>query len=199
MKRIVLVRHGESEWNAARRLQGQADIGLSERGRTQARALAPMVAALAPTLVLTSDLQRARDTASLLGYPDARPEALLREQSVGIWTGEAIDGLKAGAPEDYRAWRAGTFAPEGAEDWATFCQRIDRALALALADGADTALVVCHGGVIRAALDLCLRLEPARLIPVGPASLTVLAFPDGSARLEAFNVAARTLELDAPD
>ena len=79
MKRLFLVRHGESEWNAVRRLQGQADISLSAKGEAQATALASTVAQLAPDRVVTSDLRRAYQTASLLGYPDAQRDHRLRE------------------------------------------------------------------------------------------------------------------------
>jgi broad specificity phosphatase PhoE len=90
VKRLLLVRHGESEWNAVRRLQGQADIGLSPKGEAQALALAPIIAQLAPDRVITSDLRRARRTADLLGYPNATSEAGLREVDVGEWTGMEI-------------------------------------------------------------------------------------------------------------
>jgi broad specificity phosphatase PhoE len=199
MKRILLVRHGESEWNAIRRLQGQADIGLSERGRQQAVALAPMVASFNPGLILTSDLKRAADTAALLGYPDATREPLLREQNVGSWTGVEIAHLIENAPGAYAGWRAGTFAPENGEIWADFRARVGHAIDTARAADAQTVLMVCHGGVIRAALDNALGLAPARIIPVGPASLTILAFPKEEARLEVFNATTFAPVVDAPD
>ena len=199
MKRLLLVRHGESEWNAIRRLQGQADIELSTRGEQQARALAPMIGTYRPDLVVTSDLRRAAHTAELLGYPDAKREPGLREHDVGAWTGEAIADIKARELDNYLGWRAGTHTPRDGESWDRFCQRIDAVLGQVLAEAEDTALLVCHGGVIRAALFVSLGLEPARIIPVGPASLTILAFPDTSARLEAFNVSAAKPVLDAPD
>lgn len=199
MKRILLVRHGESEWNAIRRLQGQADIELSERGREQACALGPMVASFKPGLVMTSDLKRAVHTSALLGYPEAIHEPLLREQNVGTWTGAEIAHLMADAPAAYAGWRAGTFAPENGEIWADFRARVSGALEKAFAAEAETVLVVCHGGVIRAALDGALGLAPARIIPVGPASLTILAFPKGEARLEVFNATTFAPVIDAPD
>ncbi|KAA0969688.1 histidine phosphatase family protein [Aureimonas fodinaquatilis] len=199
MKRLLLVRHGESEWNAVRRLQGQANIALSPRGRDQARALAPLIAAQQPDLVLTSDLVRAAETAHLLGYPDAEREPGLREHSVGAWTGQVIADIKAREEDNYLAWRAGTYAPPEGELWCDMRTRIGSAMMRALERTNETALLVCHGGVIRAALDYALGLEPARIIPVGPASLTILAFPDGLARLEAFNVTGSAPILDAPD
>lgn len=199
MKRLLLVRHGESEWNAVRRLQGQADIALSARGQDQARALAPLLAGYKPDLVLTSDLLRAVKTAELLGYPDAEREQGLREHSVGSWTGQTIAEIRAREEENYLAWRAGTYAPPQGELWHDMRARIGGAMQKALDGAGQTALLVCHGGVIRAALDHALGLEPARIIPVGPASLTILAFPNGLARLEAFNVTGSAPVLDAPD
>ncbi|MFN7027073.1 MAG: histidine phosphatase family protein [Pseudorhizobium sp.] len=67
----------------------------------------------------------------------------------------------------------------------------------AIAAEEETELMVCHGGVIRAAL--ALGLQPSRIIPVGPASLTILAFAKGEPRLEVFNATIFAPVLDAPD
>jgi glucosyl-3-phosphoglycerate phosphatase len=90
MARLFLIRHGESEWNAERRLQGHADPPLSVRGREQVRQLAGMLKGRPMARVITSDLTRARQTAELLGYR-AEPDAGWREIQVGIWTGRNID------------------------------------------------------------------------------------------------------------
>ena len=200
MKRLLLVRHGEFEWNAVRRLQGQADIALSARGEAQAIALAATVAQLAPDMVITSDLRRARQTASLLGYPDASQDARLREIDVGDWTGLQIADIIANDAEAYRGWRAGTYAPPGGEEWQDFSLRTAAAV-LNRADTAQRLLVVCHGGVIRALLQTLLGLAPKRIIPVGPGSLTILANKPGETemRLEVFNYAPGGPVLDAPD
>ena len=199
MKRLLLIRHGETEWNALRRLQGQCDIALSPEGEAQARALAPLVASLAPGLVRSSDLRRARRTADLLGHPAAEPEPGLREQGLGDWEGREIAEICAESREEYLAWRAGRFTPPGAEDWTIFRSRIRQVIEEAFAAGPDTVALVCHGGVIRAALDASLSLSPSKIIPVGPASLTVLAHTGSEVRLEAFNVRGQDLVLDAPD
>lgn len=197
--RLLLVRHGESEWNAARRLQGQADIALSERGREQARRLRPVIKGLEPDRCLSSDLRRAAETASLLGAEGASFTPELREIDVGCWTGQAIADIVAREPEAYAGWRAGTHAPEGGESWAAFRARAARAVEEA-AQGCRHLLVVCHGGVIRALLEHFLALTPARIIPVGPASLTALRLNgQGTARLELFNFTPGQPELAAPD
>lgn len=199
MKRIFLVRHGESEWNSVRRLQGQADIDLSARGVAQAEALRPVIEAMAPDHVVTSDLLRARKTAALLGFDDAIRSEEFREIDVGDWTGQAIADLIAADGEAYRGWRAGTFVPPRGETWHDFRSRAVNALTDACNVTRDRLLVVCHGGVIRALLDGLLGLPPKRIIPVGPASVTVLALSDQNFRLESFNFNPQGPVLDAPD
>jgi probable phosphoglycerate mutase len=206
--RLLLVRHGQSEWNAVKRLQGQADIGLSELGKAQAERLALTVRSLKPDRVITSDLQRARATAGLLGFPDAGLREALREIAVGEWTGRAIPEIVAESPLAYAGWRAGTDAPPGGEIWADFVTRCasaietERAAMLKAGLGRGTLLAVCHGGVIRALVEHYLGLEPARIIPVGPASLTSIRLPEDRAkpvRLELFNYRPGSLDLEAPD
>jgi broad specificity phosphatase PhoE len=197
--RLLLVRHGESEWNAMRRLQGQADIALSPRGREQARRLRPVIAALAPERCLSSDLARAAETARLLGAEAATLTPGLREIDVGGWTGETIADIVAREPDAYAGWRAGTHTPERGESWAAFRDRAARAVE-AGAEGVSNLLVVCHGGVVRALLEHFLDLTPSRIIPVGPASLTALRIARrGAARLELFNFTPGLPELAAPD
>lgn len=199
MKRLLLVRHGESEWNAVRRLQGQADIELSEKGRQQARALATTVASLKPDRVLTSNLKRARDTATLLGFSSAQPTPELREIDVGDWTASLISEIVERERENYRGWRAGTYVPPGGEAWDDFTARTEGAVRGALLD-AERLLVVCHGGVIRALLQALIGLGPEKILPVGPASLSILKI-DGrqEARLELFNFRPDGPALDAPE
>jgi glucosyl-3-phosphoglycerate phosphatase len=199
MTRILLVRHGESEWNSVRRLQGQADIDLSARGVAQAEALRPVIEAMAPDHVITSDLLRARRTAALLGFNDAVRSQEFREIDVGDWTGQAIADLIAADGEAYRGWRAGTFVPPHGETWDGFRSRVVHALTDACDVTQQRLLIVCHGGVIRALLDGLIGLPPKRIIPVGPASITVLALSDGNFRLESFNFSPHGPVLDAPD
>lgn len=200
--RLLLVRHGQSVWNADRRLQGQADIALSALGRRQATDLAPVIAGFAPCRAITSDLIRARDTAALLGFAAARPDPALREHSVGAWEGRAIPDIVAQSPADYAGWRAGTFTPPGGEAWGHFTARTTAAIRAEQAAGAcRNLLVICHGGVIRALLHGLLGIAPTSVIPVAPASLTTLLFPQqgSAARLELFNYRPGQIDLDAPD
>jgi len=85
MSRLLLVRHGQSTWNAEERWQGHADPPLSDLGERQARAAAPSVVAIGATVVVSSDLTRARQTAELLAPPTLTPvvEPSVRERDVG--------------------------------------------------------------------------------------------------------------------
>jgi probable phosphoglycerate mutase len=200
--RLLFVRHGQSEWNAGRVLQGQADIPLSDLGRAQAASLAEVVQSLSPCRAITSDLVRASATAEILGYPAARPEPALREINVGSWQGRSIPELMIEAPEAYAGWRAGSYRPDGGEDWGSFVGRVEDAIRRECnTDDAKTLLVVCHGGVIRAAMEALLGLHPRNVLPVGPASLTVLRLPErlGAAKLELYNFRPERPDLGAPD
>lgn len=201
MKRLMVVRHGESAWNASRKLQGQADIELSAKGREQAVALRETIAALEPDVVLTSDLKRAYETTLLLGVSNPTATEALREIDVGQWTGRDIADIRAKNPDGYQGWRAGTYTPPGGEAWSDFVCRTTGCV-LNMFRSCDRLLVVCHGGVVRALLEKLIDLPPSRIIPVGPASLTILAErPAGTAnmRLELFNYSPLGPILDAPD
>src|SRR5262245_32904670 len=113
-ERILLVRHGESTYNAEARLQGQADPPLSERGREEARVLARWLDGAAPERAISSDLVRARETAALLGHPDARTDPRLREIDVGEWQGRPLADFPGGSEP---SWRGGPLVPPGGETW----------------------------------------------------------------------------------
>lgn len=202
--RLILVRHGETTWNAEHRLQGQADAPLSEKGKAQAASLAPAFAnGLAPDLAVASDLPRTRETARLIGFPDAEPDARWREIDVGTWTAKRIEDIRAGDEAAYKGWRAGTYTPEGGESWAAFRARIEGAIRDVAARCSGTALVVAHGGVIRAACETLVGLAPARVVPVGPATATIfeVSLDEGAlaGKLEGYNLSPREARLGAPD
>jgi probable phosphoglycerate mutase len=179
--RLLLVRHGQSTYNAQARLQGQADPPLSEAGRQEAELLQPALARFPQDRVVTSDLLRARETAALLGYPAARPDPRWREIDVGEWAGRPLSEF----PFDSEpAWRGGPLhAPDG-ESWDELQARVGDALDELMAAGGSW-LVVCHGGVVRAALSHVTGADPKRVAGPGNASVTVLR-PGDPPRLEAY-------------
>ena len=171
-RRILLVRHGQSTWNALGRWQGWADPPLSALGEAQAAEAAAQLAVIEPlafTSVVASDLQRAQRTAAIisaaLGLGAVHTEADLRERNVGEWSGLTRVEIQARWPEEMAAWIAGRIeATPGGEPEGAFTDRVVGALvrsAEALPTG--DVLVVSHGGVARA-LDRALGVES---VPVG--------------------------------
>lgn len=200
--RLIMVRHGETTWNAEHRLQGHDNAPLSERGIRQVQRFAAFAKTMAPANIVVSDLGRTRQTANLLGYGDAPLDPRLREIDMGAWTGRIKHELEAERPQEYLAWRAGTFTPDRGEPWADFCARIVEGLRDCLKNCGGDTLAIVHGGVIRAACHSFLGLPPSRVVPVTPGTATILSFdtPDApAARLEAYNIAAVTPDFDAPD
>jgi probable phosphoglycerate mutase len=145
--RALLVRHGQSTWNAEGRWQGQADPPLSELGERQAREAARAVAALAPARVITSDLARARRTAELVTPPGTSLEtgAVWRERHAGEWTG--LTGPEI--DERFPGWLVAHRSPPGFEGDDALLQRVLPALTTLVRSIDGAALVVTHGGVIR--------------------------------------------------
>jgi glucosyl-3-phosphoglycerate phosphatase len=155
----LLIRHAQSVWNAESRAQGWSDPPLSDLGEAQAAALAPALAGLNLALAVSSDLQRARRTATILSGPlglgEPLVDARLRERELGWWTGHTGDETAAGWPEAVAAWRAHELdRPPGGESSESVRRRVTAALVALAADyrgrGGRPLLVVSHGGVISA-------------------------------------------------
>ncbi|HEY9536092.1 MAG TPA: histidine phosphatase family protein [Kiloniellaceae bacterium] len=175
---------------------------LSERGIDQVRQFRAFVRALNPALVVTSDLDRTRQTAELIGHGDSPADPRLREWHMGCWTGRTKPELIAAHADLYHAWRAGEYTPEGGETWEAFRARVAEGLRHWLAAGQGDLLAVVHGGVIRAALHAFVGLPPARVIPVTPGTGTLLDFSPGcfeTARLEGYNIGAVVPDLWVAD
>lgn len=166
---FVLVRHGETTWNADERLQGRADAPLSDAGRAQVRELAPGLAGF--DRVVRSPLSRAGETATLLGYPHAVVDDRWTELDLGEWTTIGVSELP---DDDVARWRSGAFVPPGGEHFEDAVERVRTAIAEAAVDGSAPVLVITHGGAIRAAVTSVTGVARAQLAPVAPASVTVL-------------------------
>ena len=168
LRRLVLLRHGRTEWNASARMQGRLDPELDEVGRAQAERVAPLVAAHRPVVLVASDQRRAWATATAVGGASGlvpRPEPRLRETALGEWEGRTGPEIEAEWPGALAAWRHdATYVPPGGEARIDACARALPAVADLIAeldDGAPdavgydadpgaTALLVAHGGTINA-------------------------------------------------
>lgn len=199
VSRVVIWRHGRTEWNAAGRFQGQLDPPLDTVGRDQApRAAAHLVAGglcADNTVVVSSDLRRAAETAAtlttLLGVP-LRLDRRLREHGLGTWEGLTRDEVAARYPDQYADWLAGRpVVGRGGEDAG---QVTARALAaMAELPRMPNAVLVTHGGTASRLIEALLRLEPdhRRVFgPLGNCSWSELAAHDGRWRLMRHNNSA---------
>jgi bisphosphoglycerate-dependent phosphoglycerate mutase family 1 len=157
VRRLLILRHGQSEWNAEGRWQGWIDVPLTEVGEAQARARGEALAAdgVDVTTVFASDLQRARRTAELVAETIGGAivvDERLRERHGGDWQGHTaaeIDELWPGAREQWR--RRELPSPPGAESDEAVLTRFDAALAdvINATDSASEAVIVTHGGMLR--------------------------------------------------
>ncbi|MGH2944395.1 MAG: histidine phosphatase family protein [Solirubrobacteraceae bacterium] len=151
---VLLVRHGETDDNAADRFQGRLDTQLNERGRAQSHALARRLRDEGLRALYTSPLARARETARIVGEAlglEPVVDERLVEADTGDWSGLLYADVIAANPRAFERWRAvdPTFRFPGGESVAEQAARVAAALAR-VAAGALPALVVTHGGSIRA-------------------------------------------------
>lgn len=182
--RLCLVRHGETTWNAERRLQGHLDIPLNTVGREQARLSAAQLPADLFNVCYSSDLSRAFETArALCAERNLTPQPLpaLRERHYGCFQGLTYDEAAeqhAAAYARFTARDPDYVLPNGGESLRGFQQRIlDCIHALAQRHAGETVLIVTHGGVLDIAYRLATGkpLEAPRDFPILNAALNWIA------------------------
>ena len=193
--RVVVVRHGETEWNALTRIQGHTDIDLNERGRWQAAQLARALADEGVQAVYSSDLRRAHDTAHPLAAAAGLPvqHALgLRERHFGRFEGLTFAQIDERWPDDARRWRQREpdFAPGGGESLNVFYARcVPACEELAARHRGQTIVVVAHGGVLDCLYRAATRvaLNAPRTWQLGNAAVNRLLHSDGGFTLVGWN------------
>lgn len=162
IRRLVMLRHGQTEYNAGSRMQGQLDTDLTDLGREQAAAAAEVLAKRQPVLIVSSDLRRALDTAIALGERSGLPvlvDERLRETHLGDWQGMTHLEVDAAAPGARLAWRDNArWAPHGGESRVDVAARSTPLVAELIAQQGEWGLdepdrpmvLVAHGGLIAA-------------------------------------------------
>ncbi|MFF3667683.1 histidine phosphatase family protein [Microtetraspora malaysiensis] len=148
-RRVVCLRHGQTRWNVEQRFQGHSDIPLDVAGVAQAARAASLLAALGPTAIVSSDLQRAYDTGSALARLTGlgvQVDKDLRERGGGAWEGLTRAEIAAGWPTEYAAWEA-----PGGEAVADVAERVSEAIRRWVAQLPDDGLLVVasHGAALR--------------------------------------------------
>lgn len=198
MKRLVLLRHGQSEWNADHRIQGHSGGGLTEQGRQQAEGTAAWVASTHPDAVLvSSDLQRCVDTATPIALAlDVKVvlDPALRERSFGRWEGQSLEEVEAQDPDLWRRWRTGQdvvreVGGESGEDLAHRVEAAFRRHVESVGEG-GTVVVVTHGGPVWHGMHALLDLPWGTLGGVGNAALTELVLDETGWWCESWNQTA---------
>jgi broad specificity phosphatase PhoE len=193
---LLLARHGETDWNRDRILQGQVDVPLNANGRRQAHELAVRLGGWEIDALYTSDLVRAAETATILGNVlglEPRLSADLREIDVGRWGGLTHAELERRYPEEVAALARGEDVPRGGaervrelqERMVTAFERIGRD------HPGQTVLLVSHGGALRTLIAHLLGLDLhegiRRLSTRGNTGLTHFRFIEGTPQLVLFN------------
>ncbi|MET7751876.1 bifunctional RNase H/acid phosphatase [Micromonospora sp. NPDC005367] len=204
--RLLLVRHGETEYTEQGRYSGRGDVALSARGREQIRATAARVAALAPgaAAVVSSPLSRCTATAAAIaealgGVPVRREDDLI-ECDFGAWEGRTFAEVREGWPGELDAWLASTaVAPPDGESFVQVAERAGRAVAaLCAAYPRETVVVVSHVSPIKLMLRDALAAGDAFLhrLYLDAAGISVVdLWPDGGVAVRLVNDTAHLAEI----
>lgn len=166
MLTLLLARHGQTEWNNSRRMQGHTDTALNSVGHQQAARLAIRLAAENIDAIYTSDLSRAAQTAATIADGlgiEATPDPRLREMAFGVIEGLTFEEAQAQHSEMVNAWLDDyDQPPDGGESYSDFSARLAGFLEwLRARHEGDTVLLVTHGGPIAELLRLVLQMPPS--------------------------------------
>lgn len=203
MTKILLIRHGETAWNAVRRLQGHTDIPLSATGERQAEALAQALAAEPLDAIISSDLGRALQTAKAVAaqhpHLPLHVDAGLRERGYGAFEGLLYTEIAERYPVEFAEWQArdvDAVMPAGgraAESFRQFYQRCQDGIARwAERYPRQSILVVAHGGVLECAYRAArgLSIDGPRDFQVKNASINRFTFGNGVLSLDQWGEAS---------
>ncbi len=205
MIRLIMVRHGQTTWNAESRYQGQSDPPLDATGEAQAAALARYLTAEQVDAMYSSDLLRARQTAAAIAQvvglqPATDPR--LRELAFGSWEGLTYREIQQRWPEQYLAWQNDpvTRVPPGGETLAQTLQRVGAFVAdLRSQRSGQTVMAVAHGGSLRAIVCFALNLPSHAFwrLTLASGSISELQLYPDTAVLTLFNDRHAVREIEA--
>jgi alpha-ribazole phosphatase/probable phosphoglycerate mutase len=205
-KRILLVRHGRTEWNDAHRFQGKSDIPLNETGLLQAEKTAKRLAAWPLDAVYSSPLTRAHRTASAIAAPHGKEPIVLEdlaEVDFGEWENRYIDSVREENGDHLKEWYRDPFfhMPRGAETWDALRARVERAVRAVLDSPHRHVAVVSHGGVIRALYVVLLRFDPHTVwnLSMSNCALSGIEVRESETSLAFSNDELHLKEIDMPE
>lgn len=171
--RLVILRHGQTEWSLSGQHTGSTDLPLSDEGRAQATSVRSRLATIAFERVATSPLRRAAETAALAGFPDATQHGDLIEWDYGAYEGLTTAQIR----EDRPGWEIFTDGVPGGESMSSVAQRADRIVEWAREVEGDV-LAVSHGHFSRVLTARWLGLPPeqGRTFAMSPAAMSMLGW-----------------------
>jgi broad specificity phosphatase PhoE len=191
---VLVVRHGETDWNREGRWQGQGGPGLNDTGRAQAARIAERLARVRIDALYTSDLARAEETARIIGRAVGerpRQQKGLREVDNGDWRGLTRAQVRRRDPAGYRRWLRGEPGWHGGETYDQMHARVIATLErLAAKHPRGRIVLVSHGGAVRAIVAHAVGLPHHDRVHIDGAancSLTTVATVRGALRLVGFN------------
>ncbi len=197
--KLLITRHGETEWNVLRRYQGQSDVPLNEKGIWQAEQLAKRLAAENISAIYASDLSRAVDTARTILHAQTGGMAISittdprwRELSFGKWEGLNHEEISTQWQAEAQVWYADQVnsSPPGGESLLQLAERVESALdGIRRAHKDETVLLVSHSGALQALMCHILGVDLKRYwqFRILQASLSIVSFYEDSAVLNLFN------------
>lgn len=194
MTHLILIRHGETDWNRVHRFQGTTDIPLNDTGRQQADALAPRLRPLTLDAIYSSDLCRVTETAERALMDRAQRlqrDATLRELGFGFFEGLTYEQIKARYPDELATWEADRTQPvHGGDALPDVIQRLQRFTAtLRERHPEQNVLLFGHGGTLAILLALALGMDPLKWwqLRMDNAAMTRLSLYRAGSILTLFN------------
>lgn len=192
MIRVICVRHGESEWNKAHRLQGQSEVALAETGIAQARAAGLYVRGQNPAAGYVSPLKRTHATFAEFGL-EFEPVEMpgLIEQNLGHWEGMKTAAAKSEYSDLYKAWKKGEGTPPAGEEPSAVVERMTHTFFQVVRGAADlaptasvdtdydlrTVVLVSHGTSTKALLEGLGLIDRSNVISLTAAAISVIDVP----------------------
>ena len=191
--RLLIIRHGQTDWNIDRRFQGQTDVPLNAVGIMQAQAISKRLVNEKPAAIYSSDLQRAWQTAEIIHQSLSRDnrcpmisEPRLREMCFGEWEGLRYEEIQARQPHQLQRWETDleNTAPPGGETLLNVAERVQETFnSLTEVHPDGTVLLVGHGGSLQLLVSRALGISPGRYwqVHLSNGSLSELRlYPEGA-------------------
>ena len=162
-KKLLLIRHGKTDWNAEVRFQGSTDIPLNDYGYQQALKTAARLKNWQGAKIYSSPLKRAMQTAETIsaGTP-VIPLDGLTEIHFGDWEGARVSDIREKDENALAEWHLDGFfsIPENAEPWGRIYKRVSQAVDICLGNEGERLIIVAHGGIVRAVMIYLMKLDP---------------------------------------